>query len=62
MKKKMNIGLSLAQNYNKVTLDFLDELIEFETEEELKKEIQMRFSILNEQISRQFAEIKRGKE
>lgn len=58
----MNIGLSLAQNYNKVTLDFLDELIEFETEEELKKEIQMRFSILNEQISRQFAEIKRGKE
>lgn len=59
MNKKMNIGLSIAQNYNKVTLDFLDEPIEYETEEELKAQIQMRFKILKEEISREFAEIRK---
>jgi len=55
--KKVNIGLSLARNYNKITLDFLEEEIEYETEGELKANIRQRFNILREEIELQFSKI-----
>ena len=55
--KKVNIGLAISENFNKVTLEFLDELIEYKTKEELKAKIRQEFNILKEEVDLQFTKI-----
>jgi len=57
MIKKLNIGLAISRNFNKVTLEFLDEPIEYDTDEELKAKIRQRFSILKEEVDLEFTKI-----
>ena len=57
MITKLNIGLAISRNFNKVTLEFLDEPIEYDTDEELKAKIRQRFSILKEEVDLEFTKI-----
>ena len=57
MIKKLNIGLAISRNFNKVTLEFLDEPIEYETDDVLKAKIRQRFSILKEEVDLEFTKI-----
>lgn len=57
MIAKVNIGLAISRNFNKVTLEFLDEPIEYETDDVLKAKIRQRFSILREEVDLEFTKI-----
>ena len=57
MITKLNIGLAISRNFNKVTLEFLDVPIEYATDEELKAKIRQRFSILKEEVDLEFTKI-----
>ena len=54
---KINIGLALSRNFNKVTLEILDEPIEHESEEELKARIRKIFSMLKGEVELEFTKI-----
>jgi len=54
---KMNIELAISRNYDKVSLSFLDEPLQHESEEELKAEIRQRFKLLREEINKEFEAI-----
>ena len=54
---KVNLGLALSRNFDKVTLEFLDEPISHETEQELIDGIKKRFRLIREQIEEEFKEI-----
>ena len=56
--KKLNIGLSLSRNFDKVTLEMVDEPVEYETDGELRANIRKRFNILREEINLEFENIK----
>ena len=60
--KKINIELSLSRNYDKVSISFLDEPIEFEDEKELREGIRKRFEILRSEINREFSKIQGGED
>ncbi|KKK66368.1 hypothetical protein LCGC14_2964770, partial [marine sediment metagenome] len=49
--------LALSRNFDKVTLEFLDEPISHETEQELIDGIKKRFRLIREQIEEEFKEI-----
>jgi len=57
--KKMSIGLSLSRNFDKITLSFEEEPVEYESDEELKTEIQKRFSLLRAEIEKEFGNIQK---
>lgn len=57
---KLNIGLAISRNYDKVSLEFLDEPISHETDEELKEGIQKRFSMLRAEITKEYGNIQKG--
>ena len=52
--KKMNISVVLSRNYDKIGLDFLDEPITYETEEELKKIVKQKFKLLKDLVLDEF--------
>ena len=54
---KINIGLALSRNFDKVTLEMLDEPISHESEEELKAGIRKRFNVLRAEVEKEFGEI-----
>ena len=54
---KMNIGLSISRNYDKVTLEMIDEPIVFDNEEELKAKIRRILGVLREEIDLEFTKI-----
>ena len=56
---KINIGLSLSRNFDKVTLEMLDEPVSHENEEELVKGIRKRFDLLRAEVEKEFGEIQR---
>ena len=56
---KVNLGLALSRNFDKVTLEFLDEPISHETEQELIDGIKKRFRLIREQIEEEFKEIQK---
>ena len=51
---KMNIGLAISRNFNKVTLEMLDEPITHNNEEEFMKEIRKRFDLLKAEVEKEF--------
>lgn len=55
--RKVNLGLSLTKNYDKVVLDIIDESIEYITEEEFEKECHRIYEILRKIINKEFNEI-----
>lgn len=57
--KKMNIGLSLSRNFDKVTLEMIDEPIEADSEEIIKAEIRKRFELLSKLVDEQFSKIQK---
>ena len=54
MMKKINIEESISMNFNKVTIGFCDENIEFEDEKELREQIRKRFEIIRSEVNREF--------
>ena len=51
---KINIGIALSRNYDKISLDLIEEIIEHETEEQLREKIRTRLKMLREEIERDF--------
>ncbi len=56
---KINIGLALSRNFDKVTLEMLDEPVSHETEDELIKGIKKRFDLLRKLVEEEFKEIQK---
>lgn len=56
---KINIGLALSRNFDKVTLEMLDEPISHDSEEELVKGIRKRFDLLRAEVEKEFGNIQK---
>ena len=56
---KMNIGLSLSRNFNKATLEMIEEPVEYESEEELRARVRQKFAILREEVDLEFTKMAR---
>jgi len=56
---KINIGLALSRNFDKVTLEMLDEPISHDSEEELIKGIRKRFDLLRAEVVKEFENIQK---
>lgn len=56
---KINIGLSLSRNFDKVTLEMLDEPVSHEDEAELVSGIRKRFNLLRAEVEKEFGEIQK---
>ena len=56
---KINIGLALSRNFDKVTLEMLDEPITHESEDELIKGIRKRFDLLRAEVVKEFENIQK---
>ena len=52
--RKVNMEIALSRNFDKVTLGFQDEPIEFETEEQFLEEVGKRFRIIRGKINEEF--------
>ena len=56
-KSKFNIGVSPSRNFDKITLELIEEEIEYENDEELKAKIRQKFSLLNAEVELEFSKI-----
>ena len=56
---KINIGIALSRNFDKVTLEMLDEPISHESEEDLIKGIRSRFDLLRAEVEAEFKNIQK---
>lgn len=56
---KINIGLALSRNFDKVTLEMLDEPVSHESEEEFIDEVKKRFALLRGMIIEEFKNIQK---
>jgi len=56
---KINIGLALSRNFDKVTLEMLDEPISHDSEEGLIKGIRERFALLRKEVEEEFKNIQK---
>ena len=56
---KINIGLALSRNFDKVTLEMLDEPISHDSEDELIKGIRERFTLLRNEVEAEFKNIQK---
>ena len=56
---KINIGLALSRNFDKVTLEMLDEPVSHNSEEELIKGIRNRFDLLRAEVEKEFKNIQK---
>ena len=54
---KINIGLALSRNFDKVTLDMVDEPVAHETEQEFIDGVKKRFKLLRGLVEEEFKEI-----
>jgi len=57
MKSKFNIGLKLCKDYQTVTCEFVEEELEFESDEEMKAKIRQKFEIAKKEIELQFEKL-----
>ena len=56
---KINIGIALSRNFDKVTLEMLDEPVSHESEEEFIKGIRKRFELLRTEVETEFKNIQK---
>ena len=56
---KINIGLALSRNYDKVSLEMLDEPVSHETDQEFIDGVKKRFKLLRTQVEEEFKEIQK---
>ncbi len=56
---KINIGIALSRNFDKVTLEMLDEPVSHDSEEELIKGIRKRFDLLRAEVEAEFKNIQK---
>lgn len=54
---KVNIGLTFSRNFQNVKLEFADEPIEHESEEELRANIRKKFGLIKDEIEIEFSKI-----
>ena len=54
---KFNIGLAPSRNFDKVTLEMLEETIEYDSEAELKAKIRQKFQLLREEVELEFSKM-----
>ncbi len=56
---KINIGLALSRNFDKVTLEMLDEPVSHDTEDGLIQGIRKRFDLLRAEVIKEFENIQK---
>jgi len=56
---KVNIGLSLSRNFDKITLERVDESISHNNDEDFVAEVKKRFSLLRGEIEKEFKNVQR---
>ena len=56
---KINIGLALSRNFDKVTLSMEDEPVEYDTDEEFKEKVRKRFNLLRGEVELEFTKIQK---
>ncbi len=61
MERKLNIGIAPSRNFDKVTIEILDEKITFEHEDEFKAKVSSIFDILNDIVDKEFTKLQGGK-
>ena len=52
---KVNLGLAISKNYNKVTVELLEEIFTHETEEELKTKIREKMNLIRAEVDYEFS-------
>jgi len=52
---KTNLGLAISQNYNKVTIELIEEIFTHETEEELKTKIREKMNLIRGEVDYEFS-------
>lgn len=57
---KLNIGLALSKDYQKVTCELIEEVITYESKEELQAKIRQKFEIMKNEINLQFEKLQNG--
>lgn len=57
MISKFNIGLAPSRNFDKVTLEMVEEPIEYDSEEELKAKIRQKFQLLRTEVDLEFSKM-----
>jgi hypothetical protein len=55
---KFNIGLAPSRNFDKVTLEMIEEPIEYDSDEELKAKIRQKFTLLRNEVELEFSKMK----
>ena len=50
---KVNFGMALSKNFQKVTLDIMDEPIEYESDSELRAKIRKTYTLLREECQKE---------
>lgn len=55
---KVNISIALSRNFDKITLELLDEPIEHNCDEEFQQQIQLRYDLIKGLIEKQFASLR----
>jgi len=55
---KVNIGLAISRNFSKVTVEVMEEPIEYESDEEFRAKIRQKFKIIREEVDLEFQRIK----
>ncbi len=56
---KINVGLAISRNFNKVTLDIIDEAIEHNSDEEFKAKVRQKFNLLRTEVDLEFEKMNR---
>ena len=52
---KTNLGLAISRNYNKVTIELIEEIFTHETEEELKTKIREKMNLIRGEVDYEFS-------
>ncbi len=58
-ESEFNIGLSISRNFDKVTLEMVEETISYESEEQLKAKIRKIFGVLRGEVDLEFTKIQK---
>ena len=59
MISKLNIGLALSRNFDKVTLEMIDEPVEYENDDELRGQIKKRFDLIRSEVDEEFRKVQK---